>query len=221
MDTLHPKLPREKLMSEGVAALTDTELLALFLRTGTRGKDVFTLARELLQHFGSLYRLLSAELDEFRQIEGIGIAKYTQLKGIAELARRYYSSRIQEDNPLLSPDMTREFLQSQLAEEEREIFMVIFLDNQHHVLQHSRMFSGTLNHVEVHPREIVREAIKLNAAAVILAHNHPSGRAEPSLADKEVTRRIIKCCEFMEIRVVDHLIIGHGECVSFAEHGWI
>ena len=221
MEIISPMLPREKLLADGVSSLTDTELLALFLRTGTRGKSVFTLSDELIEHFGSLYSLLSAELSDFKDVEGIGIAKYAQLKGIAELARRYYVSKVQEDDSLLSPDMALTFLQSQLAEEEREIFMVIFLDNQHRVIHHCRMFAGTLNSVEVHPREIVREAVKVNAAAVILAHNHPSGRAEPSKADKDVTQRILKCCQFMDIRVIDHLIIGRGEYVSFAERGWI
>ncbi|HAG3147452.1 TPA: JAB domain-containing protein [Salmonella enterica] len=207
MDTLDELLPREKMLRSGIASLSDVELLALFLRTGTPGKDVMTLAKEILQHFGSLYGLLSAD--------------FAQLKGIAELARRYYSVRMNEESALLSPEMTREFLQSQLTGEEREIFLVIFLDAQHRVLQHSRLFSGTLNHVEVHPREIVREAIKLNASAVILAHNHPSGCAEPSKADKLITERVIKCCQFMDIRVLDHLIIGRGEYVSFAERGWI
>ena len=119
------------------------------------------------------------------------------------------------------PTATREYLQSQLTDIEREIFMVIFVDNRNRVLKHSCLFAGTLSHVEVHPREIVREAIKVNAAGVILAHNHPSGCAEPSRADKEITERIIKCCQFMDIRVLDHLIIGRGEYISFAEHGWI
>ncbi|MFY9994292.1 MAG: DNA repair protein RadC [Leclercia sp.] len=221
METLSPLLPREKMLRDGVTSLTDEELLALFLRTGTRGKDVFTLSKDLLQHFGSLYGLLTAELEAFTQVEGIGIATFAQLRGIAELARRYYCSGVQEVNPLENPDIAREFVHSQLAEEEREIFMVIFLDNQNRVLKHSRLFSGTLSHVEVHPREIVREAIKVNAAGVILAHNHPSGRAEPSKADRDVTERIVKCCKFMDIRVIDHLVIGRGEYVSFAERGWI
>ena len=219
--TLPLLLPREKMLQFGITSLTDSELLALFLRTGTPGKSVFVLSQELLQHFGSLYGLLTAELPEFEHVEGIGVAKYAQLKGIAELARRYHSVRMLEDNPLLSPEMTRDFLQSQLSDAEREIFMVIFLDNQNRVLKHCRLFSGTLSHVEVHPREIVREAIKVNAAAVILAHNHPSGCAKPSQADKEITERIIKCCQFMDIRVLDHLVIGRGEYVSFAEYGWI
>ncbi len=191
-------LPREKMLRHGVTLLKDDELLALFLRTGTPGKTVFTLAKELIDHFGSLYGLLTAEL-----------------------ARRFYNVRMEEEDPILTPDMTREFLQSQLSDLEREIFMVIFLDNKNRVLKHTRLFSGTLSHVEVHPREIVREAIKVNAAGVILAHNHPSGCAEPSRADKAITERIIKCCQFMDIRVLDHLIIGRGEYISFAERGWI
>jgi DNA repair protein RadC len=214
-------LPREKLLRNGITSLKDDELLALFLRTGTPGKTVFTLAKELIHHFGSLHGLLTAELAEFKHVGGIGVAKFAQLKGIAELARRFYIVRMQEEDPILTPHMTHEFVQSQLADAEREIFMVIFLDNKNRILKHCHLFSGTLSHVEVHPREIVREAIKVNAAGVILAHNHPSGCAEPSRADKEITARIIKCCQFMDIRVLDHLIIGRGEYISFAEHGWI
>ncbi|WET40752.1 RadC family protein [Citrobacter enshiensis] len=221
MDTAENLMPREKMLKSGIGSLSDVELLALFLRTGTPGKDVMTLAKEMLRHFGSLYGLLTADFIQFRSLSGVGIAKYAQLKGIAELARRYYNVRMMEENSLLSPEMTREFLQSQLMEEEREIFLVIFLDAQHRVITHSRLFAGTLSHVEVHPREIIREAIKLNASAVILAHNHPSGCAEPSKADKLITERVVKCCQFMDIRVLDHLVIGRGEYVSFAERGWI
>ncbi|MEX3020507.1 DNA repair protein RadC [Kluyvera sp. STS39-E] len=221
MESLDVMMPREKMQRFGIESLSDTELLALFLRTGTREKDVMRYSRELLCHFGSLYGLLSACEEEMMQVDGIGLAKYAQLKGVAELARRYFSLRVLVENPLLSPEMTREFLQSQLADEEREVFLVIFLDNQHKVLKHSRLFSGTLSHVEVHPREIVREAIKVNAAAVILAHNHPSGNAEPSKSDRLITERVVKCCQFMDVRVLDHLVIGRGEYVSFAERGWI
>lgn len=221
METAQRMLPREKMQHSGIGALSDAELLALFLRTGTRGKDLLTFADDLLQHFGSLHGLLQAPETELRGFRGIGIAKYAQLKGITELARRFFSIRLMDRDPLRTPDITREFLQSQFCDEEREIFMVIFLDNQSRVIKHSRMFSGTLSHVEVHPREIVREAIKANAAALILAHNHPSGSAEPSKADRLVTERIIKSCNFMEIKVFDHLVIGQGEIVSFAERGWI
>ncbi|MEI9483197.1 DNA repair protein RadC [Enterobacter cancerogenus] len=221
MDEVLSLLPREKMLRYGITSLTDAELLALFLRTGTQGKSVYILARELIHHFGSLYGLLTADMAAFKEVDGIGVAKFAQLRGIAELARRFYIVRMQEEDPLLTPEMTREFLQSQLADAEREIFMAIFLDNKNRVLKHCHLFSGTLSHVEVHPREIVREAIKVNAAGVILAHNHPSGCAEPSRADKEITKRIIKCCQIMDIRVLDHLIIGRGEYLSFAEHGWI
>lgn len=221
MELTERLMPREKMLRLGIDSLSDVELLALFLRTGSQGKNVMTLAHDLLQHFGSLYDLLSADIADFQHIQGIGVAKYAQLRGVAELAQRYYSVRVMEEKPLVSPEMTRKFLQSQLSGEEREIFMVIFLDSQNRVLKHSRMFAGTLNHVEVHPREIVREAVKVNAAAVILAHNHPSGRAEPSRSDKLITERVVKCCRFMDIRVLDHLVIGRGEYVSFAERGWI
>ena len=221
MDLLEPLLPREKMLLYGIEALSDVELLALFLRTGTREQDVMTFSHDLLARFGSLYGLLSADKVQFDKIDGIGLAKFAQLKGVAELARRYFSRRIVEEPSLVTPLMTREFLQSQLMDEEREIFMVIFLDNQNRVLKHSRLFSGTLSHVEVHPREIVREAIKVNAAAVILAHNHPSCSPEPSKADRLITERVVKCCGFMDIRVLDHLVIGRGAYVSFAERGWI
>ena len=221
MESPEALMPREKMQRYGIESLTDVELLALFLRTGTREKTVLRYSQDLLRHFGSLYGLLSATEKAITQIDGIGIAKYAQLKGIAELARRYFSLRVLSEDSLLSPEMTREFLQSQLADEEREIFVVIFLDNQHRVLKHSRLFSGPLSHVEVHPREIVREAIKVNAAAVILAHNHPSGHAEPSKSDRLITERVVKCCQFMDVRVLDHLVIGRGEYVSFAERGWI
>ncbi|QCT19246.1 JAB domain-containing protein [Jejubacter calystegiae] len=214
-------LPREKLLCYGASALTDVELLALFLRTGRPGMHVLELSNRLLQHFCSLRRLLTAELDDFKVVGGIGHAKYTQLRAIAELARRYHASQMEEEKPLLNPEMVRYFLQGQLADEEREIFMVLFLDNRNRVISHGRLFSGTLSHVEVHPREIVREALKHNAAAVILAHNHPSGKAEPSRADRLLTENIVRSCNLMEIRVLDHLVIGRGESISFAERGWI
>jgi DNA replication and repair protein RadC len=221
MDCVEQQLPREKMLIEGIATLTDVELLALFLRTGNQHRDVLSFARYLLHHFGSLYDLLVAPEQELLQMQGIGIAKYAQLKGIAELARRFFNVQLLMEDLLESPDATRDFLRSQLAYEEREIFMVIFMDSQNRVLKHSRMFTGTLSHVEVHPREIVREAIKTNAAGLILAHNHPSGNAEPSKADRIMTDRVVKCCNFMEINVLDHLVVGRGDIVSFAERGWI
>lgn len=213
--------PREKLLLRGAASLTDTELLAIFLRTGLPGLHVMQLAARLLEHFGSLHRLMGADEAAFQAIKGVGTAKFVQFQAIAELARRAFSSRLRHEKVMLSPEMTTEFLQGVLAYREREVFVVIFLDNQHYVLHHSEMFSGGLVSVEIYPREIVREALKLNAAAIILAHNHPSGKAEPSEADKQVTQQIIDACELLDIRVLDHLVIGRGDYVSFAERGWL
>lgn len=142
MDEVLSLLPREKMLRYGITSLTDAELLALFLRTGTQGKSVYVLARELIHHFGSLYGLLTADMAAFKEVDGIGVAKFAQLRGIAELARRFYIVRMQEEDPLLTPEMTREFLQSQLADAEREIFMAIFLDNKNRVLKHCHLFFG-------------------------------------------------------------------------------
>ncbi|MBJ3815174.1 JAB domain-containing protein [Shimwellia pseudoproteus] len=214
-------LPREKLLKFGARALSDVELLALFLRTGRPGMHVLCFAQHLLDHFGSLRELLNADLTMFKDINGIGLATFAQLHAVGELSRRYYATRLRETCLLNRPEATREFLCRELSGEAREIFMVIFVDYQHRVICWRRMFAGTISHVEVHPREIVREALKHNAAAVILAHNHPSGRAEPSAADRAITRLIVRACECLDIQVLDHLVIGRGESVSFAERGWI
>ena len=213
--------PREKLVRVGAESLTDVELLAIFLRTGLPGVHVMQLAEDLLAHFGSLYQLMAADQSAFHHARGVGISKYTQLKAIAELSRRLFFSRLAKEDAMLNPEATGQYLQLLLSRREREVFLVLFLDNQHHVIRHQEMFVGTINSVEVHPREIVREALKANAAALILAHNHPSGKAEPSQADRAITEQIVKACLLMEIRVLDHLVIGHGEYVSFAERGWI
>ncbi|MEI7237777.1 DNA repair protein RadC [Pectobacterium brasiliense] len=213
--------PREKLVRLGAESLTDVELLAIFLRTGLPGVHVMQLAEDLLTHFGSLYQLMAADQSAFHDARGVGISKYTQLKAIAELSRRLFFSRLAKEDAMLNPEATGQYLQLLLSRREREVFLVLFLDNQHHVIRHQEMFVGTINSVEVHPREIVREALKANAAALILAHNHPSGKAEPSQADRAITEQIVKACLLMEIRVLDHLVIGHGEYVSFAERGWI
>lgn len=214
--------PREKLLVKGVEALNDTELLALFLRTGSGGVHVMTLAQQLIGTFGSLYQLMTADRSAFDRVKGIGDAKYTQINAIAELGRRFFSSIPAQERQAAggTADMLTFFV-SQLAHREREIFMVAFLDNQHRMIHSCEMFAGTLNSVEVHPREIVKEALAQNAAALVLAHNHPSGIARPSRADHQVTRRIVAACQLMNIHVLDHIVIGHGESVSFAERGWI
>jgi DNA repair protein RadC len=213
--------PREKLKQQGAQALSDVELLALFLRTGTPGQNVMALAQQIVQEFGSLYHIMTASKAAFSGIKGVGDAKLAQLHAIAELAKRFFASQLARESAMENPQVTRHYLQSLLARQEREIFMVLFLDNQHRVLVAQKMFSGSINSVEVHPREIVREALKVNAAALILAHNHPSGMAEPSRADRDVTRKVSEACQLLDIRLLDHLVIGHGEYVSFAERGWL
>lgn len=213
--------PREKLVMTGAESLSDAELLAIFLRTGSQGTSVMVLAQQMLNEFGSLYRIMAASKEELTVIKGVGEAKMTQLHAIAELGRRFFASQLARENVMENPQVTRHYLQSVLAHQEREVFMALFLDNQHRVLQAQKMFTGTIASVEVHPREIVREALKLNAAAVILAHNHPSGIAEPSRADRDITRKIAQACALLNIRLLDHLVIGHGQFTSFAERGWL
>lgn len=214
-------MPREKLLQFGVEALSDAELLALFLRTGTRNLPVLTLSQKLLTEFGSFYHLMNASHDEFCKKEGLGTAKYTQLKAVVELSHRYLKVKMTKENYLTSPTLTHHYLANRLMDKDREIFMVICLDNQNHVINCEEMFVGTYNSVEVHPREVARKALQYNAAALILAHNHPSGLAEPSQADRALTEKIEQVCELIDVRVIDHLVIGKGEYVSFAERGWI
>jgi DNA repair protein RadC len=214
-------MPREKLLKFGVETLSDAELLALFLRTGTKGLPVLELSQKLLNEFGSFYNLINASHSDFCKKQGLGTAKYTQLKAVVELSHRYLKVKISNENSLTSPALTHHYLASRLADKEREVFMVIFLDNQNHVISSEEMFIGTYNCVEVHPREIAKRALQYNAAALILAHNHPSGIAEPSQADRALTVKIDQVCNLIDIRIIDHLVIGKGEYVSFAERGWI
>lgn len=218
---INEQAPREKLISSGAGVLTDAELLAIFLRTGMPGTHVMELSTHLLRQFGSLYHVMMADKNTFCAAKGVGVVKFVQLQAVAELARRLFASRLVKEDAMLSPELTLQYLQLTLVQQSREIFVVLFLDNQNRVIRHQEMFSGTLASVEVHPREIVREALKANAAAVILAHNHPSGDAEPSQADRVITAQIIQACALLDVRVLDHLVIGRGEYVSFAERGWI
>lgn len=211
--------PREKLLQRGAVALSDAELLAIFLRTGTRGKTAVDLARDLLTRFGSLRVLLEADLKQFCEGEGLGEAKYTQLQAVTEMARRHLLERMHRGDVLQSPDHTRHYLQSRLRDYPHEVFACLFLDNRHRVIQFEELFRGTINGATVHPREVVKSALGYNAAAVILAHNHPSGIAEPSDSDRRITQQLSKALELVDIRVLDHLVVGDGETVSFAERG--
>ncbi|MCW8840768.1 MAG: DNA repair protein RadC, partial [Gammaproteobacteria bacterium] len=213
--------PREKLLQRGAGALSDAELLAIFLRTGVTGKSAIDLARELLQHFGGLRPLLEADRNAFCQAKGLGTAKFVQLQATLELSRRHLLTTLQRGDALTSPDHTRRYLTAQLRDRHQEVFACLFLDNRHRVLEFEELFHGTVDGASVHPREVVRRCITHNAAAVILAHNHPSGVAEPSRADEQITERLKQALSLVDVRLLDHMVIGDGEIVSLAERGII
>jgi DNA repair protein RadC len=214
--------PREKLLQRGSSALSDAELLAIFLRTGTRGKTAVDLGRELLSEYGSLRALLEADLERFSRSPGLGSAKYAQLQAVLEMSRRHLQEELKRTDALTSPDITRRYLVSRLRAYQHEVFAALLLDNQHRVLAWEELFRGTIDGASVYPREVVKTALAHNAAAVIFAHNHPSGVAEPSAADRQITERLKRALELVDIRVLDHFIVGDGEhAYSFAEHGLI
>ena len=213
--------PREKLLAHGAGNLTDTELLAIFFRTGMQGKSAVDLARETLQYFGGLRQLLDADSKSFCQVPGLGTAKYAQLQAVTELTRRYLSETLTRDSALTSPEITRDYLRSQLRRYPFEVFAALFLDNQHRVIAFEELFRGTINSASVYPREVVRQVMKHNAAAIIFVHNHPSGVAEPSNCDRDITSTLTKALKLLEVRVLDHFVIGDHEVVSFAERGWL
>lgn len=213
--------PREKLLQRGPAALSDAELLAIFIRTGVPGKTAVDVARDLIDRYGGLRALLAAGPEELCQTPGLGAAKYVQLQASLEMGRRFLAEKLKREVTLGSTRETREFLQAQLRDRKNEVFCVLFLDNRHRVLAFEEMFQGTLNGTAVYPREIVKSALRRNAAAVILVHNHPSGVAEPSRADELLTSRLKEALTLVDIRLLDHLIVGDGETVSFSERGLI
>ncbi|AIN62282.1 DNA repair protein RadC [Providencia stuartii] len=213
--------PREKLLAYGAVALTDVELLAIFLRTGRQGESVIELAERLLKEFGSLYLLLQADYSKLSKCKGIGVCKFSQLQAISELARRFFAEQFLYEDVISDPNLLKMRLVELFSGQEREVFTVLFLNNQHQIISYEELFRGTINRVEVHPREIIRFAMKMNASAIILAHNHPSGNPEPSDADRQVTFRIKEACTLMGIKLLDHFVVGHKNCVSFLERGWL
>lgn len=213
--------PREKLLARGAAALSDAELLAIFLRTGIPGKSAVDLARELLLRFGSLRGLLKASPKEFCAAKGMGQAKYVQLQAVIEMARRHLAEELRSRTALQSPEAARDYLVSRLRDLDREVFAALFLDSQHQVIAFEELAVGTLDAAAVYPREVVKAALRHNAAAVIFAHNHPSGVAEPSVADRTLTQRLKAALAQIDIRVLDHFVVGEGRPASFAERGWI
>ncbi|HJW12710.1 MAG TPA: DNA repair protein RadC [Albitalea sp.] len=211
--------PREKLLAHGPAALADAELIALLLRTGLKGTSVLQLAQQLLDHFEGLSGLLQALPEDMKRIKGIGPAKRAEMAAVMELARRSLSRELSQRPVFDSPQRVKDFLRMQLGHLGHEVFAVLFLDAQHHLIKLEEMFRGTLTQTSVYPREVVKRAIELRSGAVILAHNHPSGVAEPSRADEFLTQTLKSALQLVDVRVLDHLVIGQGDVVSFAERG--
>jgi DNA repair protein RadC len=212
--------PRERLLAKGAPALSDAELLAIFLRVGVKGKSAVDLARELLGRFGSLNRLFAARPAEFAAVPGIGTAKYTQLQAVLELARRALREEIATGDVLSSPDAVRDYLRLTLGALGHEIFLVLLLDAQNRLIGTEELFRGTLTQTSVYPREVVKLALQRNAAAMIFAHNHPSGLGEPSAADTALTRALKDALALVDVKVLDHFIVaGSGRPLSFAERG--
>lgn len=213
--------PREKLLHQGANALSDAELLAIFLRTGIKGKTAVDLARDIIAHFGGLRHLLLADKTAFCQFSGLGEAKFAQLQAVLELSRRHLKETLQRGDFLQNPQITRDYLSARLRDLPYEVFACLFLDSQHRVIEFEILFQGTINSSAVHPREVVRKTLKHNAAALILAHNHPSGVAEPSNADRHITQQLSDALALIDVRILDHIVVGDGECVAFSERGWI
>lgn len=211
--------PREKLLVRGAKALSDAELIAIFLRTGVRGQTALDLARSLINTFGGLRPLLEASRHEFCRAKGLGEAKYVQLQAALEIGRRHQEAKMVRGDALCCPSDTAAYLSAHLRGYAFEVFACLFLDNRHRIISFDELFRGTIDGATVHPREVVKRALDRRAAAVIFAHNHPSGIAEASAADKALTQRLKDALALIDVRVLDHFIIGDGEALSFAERG--
>jgi len=211
--------PRERLLAHGPGRLSDAELVAVCLRSGTRGRSAVDLARELISRFGGLAGLLAANMPALLRVKGLGDAKAAQLAAVLELARRSLRENLQAGSALTSPGAVRDYLRHALGARAHEVFVVLFLDAQHRVLSDAELFRGTLTQTSVYPREVVKAALAANAAAVILAHNHPSGVAQPSQADELLTRQLKEALALVEVKVLDHFIVAGNQTLSFAERG--
>jgi DNA repair protein RadC len=211
--------PREKLLARGPGALSDAELLALLLRTGLPGKNALQMGQELLDQFGGVAGLLHANADALKSIKGLGPAKRAEIVAVLELARRALTAQLKQQTLFDSPEAVRDFLQLQLGNRPHEIFAVLFLDSQHRLIVLEELFRGTLTQTSVYPREVVVRALALNAASVVLAHNHPSGTAEPSRADEALTQTLKAALALVDVRVLDHFVVTSTEAVSMAQRG--
>jgi len=213
--------PREKLLARGAAALSDAELLALFLGSGQRGRTAVDLGRDLLNTHAGLKALLEVDASALARLPGIGPAKACRLHAALELGRRYLASDLRRPDALTHPAACADYLRARIGGFPYEVFVCLFLDNRHRVIACEELFRGSIDGASVHPREVVRRCLAHNAAAVIFAHNHPSGVAEPSQADREITRHLRQALELIEVRVLDHFVIGSGNALSLAERGWL
>ncbi|CAH9054572.1 hypothetical protein PSECIP111951_02018 [Pseudoalteromonas holothuriae] len=213
--------PREKLLNQGPNALTDAELLAIFLRTGVKGMNAVELAQSLLIQNNTLSNLFNASLSDFCAFKGLGEAKYVQLQAVLELSKRYLKERCERDILFGSPEAVTDYLTIQLRGLDHEVFMALYVDNQNRLIKDEILFRGTINAASVYPREVVKAALKHNAASLIFAHNHPSGVAEPSQADKLITKKLQNALALVDINVLDHLIVAGNQCISFAQRGLI
>jgi DNA repair protein RadC len=211
--------PREKLLSLGPAALADAELLALLLRTGMKGLGVLQMAEQMLTQLGGMAGLLQAPPAQLRQVKGLGPAKRAELMAVMEMARRGLRGELRTQPVFNSPQLVKDYVQLRLGALPHEVFAVLFLDAQHRLIVCEELFRGTLTQTSVYPREVVKRSLELNAASVILAHNHPSGTLEPSRADELLTQTLRSSLQLIDVRVLDHLVVGHTGAMSFAERG--
>lgn len=213
--------PREKMLNHGIEVLTDAELLAIFFRTGIKGRTAIDIARDLLSHFRGLKNLMAASPSELSKQPGIGLAKYAQLKALSEMSKRLYQDVVIKKDAIHHVSDTKRYVKAQLQHFQQEVFACLFLDTRNQIICFEKLFYGTLNSATVYPRSIAKRALYHNAASVIFAHNHPSGNPEPSEADKIMTKRLTETLDLLEIRVLDHLIVGEREVISFAEENLI
>ncbi|GIU51793.1 DNA repair protein RadC [Shewanella sp. KT0246] len=213
--------PRDKLLKHGAGHLSDAELLAVLLRNGLAGHNAVDLARGMISKFGGLRPLFAAPKSQVCQLAGIGPVKYAQLQAASEISKRIFQENMHRGQILINPDLTRDYLMRQLADRSYEVFALLLLDSQHRVIQFVELFRGTINSASVYPREVVTLVLEKKAAAVIVCHNHPSGIAEPSQADRQITDRLKKALSTIDVSLLDHMVVGDQEIVSFAERGWL
>jgi DNA repair protein RadC len=211
--------PREKLLALGPAALADAELIALLLRTGLPGVSVLQLAQQMLDRFGGIPGLLHTDVAALKDVKGLGPAKRAEIAAVIEIARRALAQELMQRPVFDTPQKVKQYLQLQLGSREHEVFAVMFLDVQNRLLRFEEMFRGSLTQTSVYPREVAKRALEIGCAAVVLAHNHPSGAAEPSRADEYLTQTLKSALQLLDVRVLDHMVVGHGQVMSFAERG--